>query len=380
MPVNSEQAREYVEDCLNANLVPFLKGAPGIGKSSIIKAIAANRNLLVIDVRLSQADPTDLNGFPFEKNGKATYIPFDIFPIKGDKLPINQEKFAELRQAEIDAGTFTIQDVRQKTQVYTDWVDHILPTCRYAGWLLFLDEFPAAPPAVQAAAYKLVLDGQVGKHDLHEMVQIVAAGNRVEDNAIANNIGTAMLSRVIHIEMESDDELWLNWAVGAGISHKIRDYVKWKGVAALNTFNPEQTEETFGCERTWEFAHQLMEQWGDTVPGNKLPLMQGTIGSGLAQEFFNFLKVYKKIPDYAAIIASPTGTPVPDEPDRRFALTGVIAKNIEASTAGLAMQYIGRLPLEFQVICMKDIMKVNPGMATNPDVSAWVKANMNNMF
>jgi hypothetical protein len=123
-----------------------------------------------------------------------------------------------------------------------------------------------------------------------------------------------------------------------------------------------------------------MEQWGDTVPGNKLPLMQGTIGSGLAQEFFNFLKVYKKIPDYAAIIASPTGTPVPDEPDRRFALTGVIAKNIEASTAGLAMQYIGRLPLEFQVICMKDIMKVNPGMATNPDVSAWVKANMNNMF
>ncbi|AZU99621.1 MoxR-like ATPase protein [Vibrio virus vB_VspP_SBP1] len=380
MPVNSEQAREYVEDCLNAELVPFLKGAPGIGKSSIVKAIALVRNLLVIDVRLSQADPTDLNGFPFEKDGKATYIPFDTFPIVGDKLPVNTEMFLEKRNAEIAAGTFTKQDIQTKAKVYTDWATKAMEKCRYAGWLLFLDEFSSAPPAVQAAAYKLVLDKQVGKHDLHPDVHIVAAGNRVEDNAIANNIGTAMLSRVIHIEMESDDELWLAWAIGAGISHKIRDYVKWKGVQALNTFNPEQTEETFGCERTWEFANNLMEQWGDTVPGSKLTLLQGTIGTGLAQEFYNFLKVYKKIPDYAAIIANPKGTPVPDEPDRRFALTGVIAKNIEASTAGDAMKYIGRLPLEFQVICMKDIMKVNPGMSTNPDVAAWVKQNMNAMF
>ena len=380
MPVNSVKAREYVEDCLNANLVPFMKGAPGIGKSSITYAIAASRNLKLIDVRLSQSDPTDLNGFPNVVNGKATYIPFDIFPTEHDKLPINQDMFFDLRKEAIKDGTLTNADIKNDTQVYQDFKKDTLPKCRYAGWLLFLDEFSSAPPSVQAAAYKLVLDREVGKHKLHEKVQIVAAGNRVEDNAIANHLGTAMLSRVIHIEMASDAELWDEWAMSVGLSHKIRDYIKWKGDEALNTFNPEQTEETFGCERTWEFAHKLMNTWGDTVPADKLGLLQGTIGSGLAQEFYNFLKVYKEIPDYDTIIQDPTGTKVPSEPDRRYAITGVIAKHIEAASASDAMLYIGRLPLEFQVICMKDIMKENPGMSTNPAVAKWVKDNMNAMF
>lgn len=380
MPVNSVKAREYVEDCLNANLVPFMKGAPGIGKSAIVKAICEERNLYLIDVRLSQADPTDLNGFPFEKEGKATYIPFDTFPVEGEKLPINMEKFIAARNNALKEKLFTKEDIKKKAQVYMDWQKLNIEACRYAGWLLFLDEFSSAPPSVQAAAYRLVLDREVGKHKLSEHVQIVAAGNRVEDNAIANNIGTAMLSRIIHIVMQSDHEVWLEWARSAGISHKIRDYIKWKGDEALNNFNPEQTEETFGCERTWEFAHKLMVTWNDVIPSDKLQLLQGTIGSGLAQEFYNFLKVYKEIPDYATIVANPTGTKVPVEPDRRYAVTGVIAKHIEAASATDAMTYIGRLPLEFQVICMKDIMKENPGMATNPAVAKWIKDNMNSMF
>lgn len=59
--VKISQAISMITKYIKAGLVPMLRGSPGMGKSSIIHQIAAEYNLLVIDLRLSQCDPTDLN-------------------------------------------------------------------------------------------------------------------------------------------------------------------------------------------------------------------------------------------------------------------------------------------------------------------------------
>jgi len=61
MVVNSKQAVDYIIPAMKAGLVTMLHGDPGIGKSAIIYSIADRFKLKVIDVRLSQCDPTDLN-------------------------------------------------------------------------------------------------------------------------------------------------------------------------------------------------------------------------------------------------------------------------------------------------------------------------------
>ena len=104
-------ARELVIDCMNAGLVPLVKSSPGMGKSAIIHEIAKERNLKVIDIRLAQLDPVELNGFPNFVNGKATYAPMDIFPTTDTPIPEG-----------------------------------------YDGWLLFFDELTSANRSVQAAA------------------------------------------------------------------------------------------------------------------------------------------------------------------------------------------------------------------------------------
>jgi MoxR-like ATPase len=109
--VKSSQAARMITTAIKARLVPFLKGSPGCGKSQIIHQIAKDHNLEVIDLRLSQCDPTDLAGFPTIIDGKADYMPMKHFPIEGDSLPKGK-----------------------------------------AGWLLFLDEATSAPSAIQAAA------------------------------------------------------------------------------------------------------------------------------------------------------------------------------------------------------------------------------------
>jgi len=61
MDISYTQATKHLEKTLAAGLVPILKGSPGLGKSTLIKSIADKFNLQIIDLRLSQCDPTDLN-------------------------------------------------------------------------------------------------------------------------------------------------------------------------------------------------------------------------------------------------------------------------------------------------------------------------------
>ena len=57
--------QERCEITLRAGLVPLVRGSPGLGKSSMAKNLADKFNLKLVDIRLAQYEPTDLNGFPF---------------------------------------------------------------------------------------------------------------------------------------------------------------------------------------------------------------------------------------------------------------------------------------------------------------------------
>lgn len=85
--VTPSQAKKFTELCMKAHLVPFLQSSPGMGKSSIVKQIAKEYDLELIDCRLSTMEPTDLNGLPFFNNGKAEFQPYSFFPLVDTPIP-----------------------------------------------------------------------------------------------------------------------------------------------------------------------------------------------------------------------------------------------------------------------------------------------------
>lgn len=330
--VKPSQATEIIEATLKAKLVPFIKGSPGIGKSSIIRTIADKYNLEVIDLRLSQCDPTDLNGFPNLKGNKATYLPMDTFPLEGDTLPNGKE-----------------------------------------GWCIFLDEFNSAPISVQAAAYKLVLDRQVGLHKLHEKVVIVCAGNLETDNAIVHSMSTALQSRLVHLTLKYDNEEWTNWAIKNKINPIIISYLQYKPTNGFN-FNPESPDDTYPCPRTWEFASRLMEHIDiDTITG--LYALAGTIGEGTARELLTFIKVYKDLPTINQIIANPETVIIPEEISSQYALTGLISSNANENNFTQLMKFVSRLPIEYQIITLQHTMLTHPTLSNHNAYVEWVRKN-----
>lgn len=330
MQITLKQAQECIEHAIKAKLVPFLHGSPGSGKSDVVHTIADKYNLELIDLRLSQCDPTDLQGMPFIVENKTKYVPMDTFPLMGEELPKGK-----------------------------------------AGWLLFLDEANSATKAVQAASYKLVLDRTVGQHKLHDRVAIVCAGNLDTDNAIVEEMSTALQSRLVHLEVAVDSESWLEWAYEHGVNSMITSYIKFKP-SSLYTFKPNSPDKTYACPRTWQFADKLFKV-GD-VP---LPLLAGTLGEGVAREFTSYMKIYRNIPEISEIVRNPTGCKVSNEPSVLFAITGSIAENASEKTIEKLMEYIDRLPMEFRVLTYKEMIKRDKDKKLSKFINPWISKNVN---
>jgi len=337
MEITLHKAAAAVKDIMQANLVANLVGSPGIGKSDIIKQVAAEFDLKVIDFRLAQADPTDLSGFPTlnADRSRCHYAPPITFPLAGDELPIKTE-------AEFDGANNLIK-----------------PATYYKGWLLFLDELTSAPQMVQAAAYKVILDRQVGEHDLHEQVRIVSAGNKASDKAIVQRMSTALQSRVVTLEIIINMEEWLSWAEHNGIDKRIMAYIQFRP-DMLHKFNADHQDLTFPCPRTWEFAHRLLAIWGAVTLEN-LTVLAGTISKGAASELISFCQVYSTLPTL-------------------FEMENLIGASFSEDNSAAMVIVMNRLPIEFRVLACQNVLRRDPRLQREPNLKAMIRSNSSDLY
>lgn len=311
------QIRRFIIRCMKARRVPFIKSSPAMGKSALVSSVADEYTLKMLDHRLSTSTPEDLSGLPHFENGKASFVPFDMFPTEDMEVPEG-----------------------------------------YNGWLLFLDEFNSCSKAVQAAAYKLVLDRMVGQKKLHPRVLIVCAGNLSSDRAIVNPIGTAMQSRLIHLKMVLDfDEFMQDVALPQKWDNRIIAYLSYKR-ANLHDFRPDHQDETFCSPRTWEFMNDLIQ--GEEVRAEDAALYAGTITSGIAVDFITFTKVFNSLPKLKDIIQDPHGTDVPVESGTRWATITMLLENVDDDNYDQISTYIDRMSAEFRVLFFRGLIAQKP--------------------
>lgn len=340
-----------IEIILVAGLVPLVQSSPGIGKTSVARMFGFKNKLKIIDVRLATADPTDLTGFPRinQMTNRAEYVPFDTFPVEGDPLPMVANPAFDSKQPESATNTKEVQA---------------------NGWLIVFDEITSAVPALQAAAYKILLEREVGLLKLHSRVKMIGLGNRMTDNAVVSRMSTALQSRLIHLVVTSDRATWCDWAYSAGIFTPVISFVNSRP-QLLNNFDPDHNDNTFPCERTWEFVSKLCKtaiKLGQPVNLEMLPVIAGAVGQGAAQEFLGFMSIYNDLVPFSEIVNDPARARVPVEPAGKWAITGVLADNINATNAGSIVTYLERLATEFQIITMQQIYVLHPHVLQAPAV------------
>jgi hypothetical protein len=367
MKVNLTEAKELAIFYMGLGLLPMLHGTFGLGKSSIAREIADEFNLLLIDMRLSQCDPTDLNGFPKERNGRSYYAPPENIPLAGDPLPIKTPGRPAIKKGDkLPTGAIAPANVPAVEPVY------------YDGWLLFMDEINSADEDMQAASYKVTLDRKIGDKDVHPQCAMIAAGNLETDGAIVNQMSSALVTRLVHIVIDNQLEVFLKWASQIKMDSRITSFLNWKP-SYLHHIPENNDDPTYACNRTWEFADRVFKN-KDTSDKLFLPALAGCITQGMAMELDTHIKVFATLPKYADIISQPLYTTIPEEPGTMWALIGFVADNAKKADMPQLMQFISRLPKEHQVVLMLDMGRKHPEVMKTSEVTKWCSVNANVVF
>ena len=313
---------------MQARLVPFIQGSPGIAKSAIVKEIANEYGLKLIDCRLSAMEPTDLMGLPWIQDGHAQFNPYSFFPLENTPIPEG-----------------------------------------YSGWLLFLDEMNSASKATQAAAYRVVLDREIGMHKLHSHCFVVAAGNKLTDNAIVNQLSTAMISRVIHLNMDVNFEDWRdNFAIPQRIDERVIAYLSMYPTKLME-FDPDREDQTFPSPRTWHFVSKLIQANNNKVDEASIPLLAGAITLEHASAFVQFCKVYKDLLSIDTILKNPDVDPPADLATLWATVIHLINKT-DVQNFPKLVKFIDKLPATFQIVYLRSLKKLQKDLLMLPEFTA----------
>lgn len=297
----------------------FIWSGPGCGKSAVTRQVAADLNLQLRDVRVLLLDPVDLRGLPFlAGNGRSKWATPEFLPQDGSGI-------------------------------------------------LFLDELNAAPAMVQASCYQLILDRKLGEYTLPEGWSIIAAGNRDSDRAVTTRMPTPLRNRFVHLEFEVDLQEWCEWAIQAGIRPEVIAFLRFRP-ELLSSFDRDAN--AFPSPRSWEFVSRILDSLG--APSEQAvehELIAGAVGAGAAAEFSGFLRMFRELPDVDAIMLDPQHAPAPEDPSAQYAVASALARCASDTNFDRICTYLGRLPTEFRVLCVRDATLRDPALrSTTPYV------------
>lgn len=302
----------------------FIWGPPGIGKSDIVAGLAEAEKLELRDIRLSLLDSVDLKGFPIADKDKhqMSWLPADFLPKEGKGI-------------------------------------------------LFLDEMNSAPPSVQAASYQLMLNRRIGDYKLPDGWSIIAAGNRESDRSVVHRMPSALANRLIHLHLEANLDDWCDWGYKNDIHSNTIGFLRFKP-NLLNSFDHNANANP--TPRTWAFADSISRIEGMDKE-TAFAMIAGAVGDGPAGEFEAFVRLAQELPTIEEILAKPKKIDVPTNPSVLYALVTSLAMKATTANFDVIMDFVTRIPPEFQVVFMRDTARRDSSVASCKAFSTWTSKN-----
>ncbi|MFI6442213.1 AAA family ATPase [Streptomyces sp. NPDC050759] len=297
----SAVALEALGVAVSAGVPVVLWGSPGTGKTSAVVALAEALGWPVEVVIGSIREPSDFAGLPV---------------VDGGTVRLAAPAWAQ-RLAEAQHG------------------------------LLFLDELTTAPPAVQAAMLRIVLERVVGDIQLPPQVRVVAAANPPGEAADGWDLAPPLANRLVHLDWTIDaKQVAQGMAAGfpqpsfllpEGPPDPTYRSVAKSAVAGFLQARPELVLQVptsvtaasrgWPSPRSWESVATLLGacEAAKAPPEVLETLVVGAVGEGPGIEFLSWL-ADSDLPAPEAVLEAPGEFVLPSRSDRAFAvLTAVVS-------------------------------------------------------
>jgi hypothetical protein len=312
----------------------LITSGPGCGKTDIISDAVKTIGYDLLVTHPVVSDPTDFKGMPYvSPDGEALFVPFN--------------------------------DLKHLVDAKKDTV-------------FFFDDFGQAPVSVQAAAMQLLLARRINDHIISDKVTFIAATNRRQDKAGVSSILEPVKSRFYSIvELTPSTKDWVEWAYKHDMPGELIGFIRWRESTKggiLYDFQPTIELQNSPCPRTVAFLGNMLKVG---IPDSiKLEVFKGAVGAGFTSEFLAYLNICKELPDPADIINNPTKVPIPKKPDILFAIcSNLVTKTTRKNFVNI-MKFINRLPDEFGLMLVQDILTMDNTFADLEPFTEWSSAHL----
>ncbi|MEF9990826.1 MAG: ATP-binding protein [Romboutsia sp.] len=255
-----------VELVLSTGEVPLVVGESGIGKTALAKKLAYenNWNLIVIDGNLLKEG--EIGGLPTVQSYKS----------------INSNG------KEIEKKT-TVYAVHSKLREIDEEINSEKKV------LLFIDEINRCEHTVQQELMNLILNREINGYKLHDNVKILAAMNPSSkygsdfDYQVVD-MDAAQENRFVWLNMESDHEQWLKWAIDAGIEQKVIEFISTFPEYLQKTNEGDVSATPRSYERVSK-SYKVYKYRKDSIPKAVFSnVIKGNVGKVIAEEFVSFVE------------------------------------------------------------------------------------------
>ncbi len=311
--MRGRQLSSFLERAIRSKRRVLIKGRPGIGKSDIVGQACTALGADMVLFHPAISDSTDFQGIPvLGKDGDGHFVPFKQF----------------------------------------------------------LDDIGQASPAVQAALMQLVLARAVNGTTLGPEVVFIGATNETGQMAGIAGMIEPLKSRwdtIVELEVSTED--WSDWANVAGMPVELVAFIR-SFPQALSEFKPTKQISNSPSPRGWASVGGWMN---DGV--RELEVWAGAVGEGRAAEFYAWLDLYGSLPSLDSIIADPVNSIVPDKPSALYAVATGLGRKANTGNLDRVTRYLGRMPKEFEILSMRDALRVDKKILLCPAGVAWATRN-----
>ena len=206
----------------------MLIGAPGLGKTAIMSQIAAELDIGYVGYTITHHTRQSAIGLPM----------IETREYGGSEYPITRYTMSEIVASVYDA---------MEEQGHREGI-------------LFIDEVNCVSETLAAAMLDLLQNKKFGPHRIPDGWVLVAAGNPPEFNSSAREFDIATLDRIRVIEVEPDTDVWMRYAMSAGIHDAITYYLQ---VKPQNLLRIENTPDgpAFVTPRGWEDLSTVLKEY-----------------------------------------------------------------------------------------------------------------------
>ena len=344
--VSLTEAASLVINCPNNRF--FLRGEPGIGKSSIMGTL--------------------------ERHFGDAYA------------------YAYFDCAQADLGDIAMPSINREHQVTEYFPNAILQLQTGKPVVIMLDEFTKAPQPVQNMLHPLLeaRKPRLGNKVLPDGSIVIVNGNLASDG-VGDNIKAHTLNRVTTVTVRKPDaDEWLAWAVTNDIDpvvmawvnqfpHAMSSYLDGDQESNPYIFNPKRMQGSFVSGRSLQLVSGVLQQRDKLTANALLASMIGTIGESAARDMHAFVEYQDQLPTWDEVVKDPAKAKLPDSPGACAVMVfGAIAK-IERHTITSFMEYVERMAPEWQAVFAINLSK-NPDKKTIGYTSTkfrdWALANV----